>query len=175
MDARPSCRRAARAVVVGADGRPADPLQLVDGGVEGDGADDVGRAGLLPLGRVGPHDLVEVDEIDGAATGQERVAVGERVPRADEDAGPERGVHLVAAPGHEVGVGGQRPVGGELGGVDEHRDAAAWAASMMSSSGGSQPVTLEAPVMASSRGAGPSSRAVATSSTVKVPSLPHST
>ena len=118
MAARPSRRRRGELVVVGGDRVPADALELVDGRVERDGADDVRRAGLLALGRVGPHDLVEVDQVDGAAAGQERVAVGEGRPGADEHAGAERGVHLVPAPGEVVGGGRQRPVGGELGGVD---------------------------------------------------------
>ena len=76
--ARVAARRAS-CVVVRGDRRPADALELVDGGVQGDRADHVGRAGLLALGRLGPHDLVEIDEVDGAAAGQERIAVGERV------------------------------------------------------------------------------------------------
>ena len=42
-------------------------------------------------------------------------------------------------------------------------------------SGGRQPVTLEAPVIASSRGKGPSSSTAATASAQKVPSEAHST
>ena len=38
-------------------------------------ADHVGRAGLLALGRIGPDHLVEVDQVDRAAAGEERVAV----------------------------------------------------------------------------------------------------
>jgi hypothetical protein len=45
----------------------------------------------------------------------------------------------------------------------------------MASIGGSQPVTLEAPVTANSRGRGEASRAAVTSSTENVPSGPHST
>ena len=60
--------------LVGRDGLPADALQLVHGRAEGDRADDVGRAGLLPLGRLGPDDLVEVDQVDGATAGEEGVA-----------------------------------------------------------------------------------------------------
>ena len=78
---------------------------------QGDGADDVGRAGLLPLGRIGPDHLVQIDQVDRAAAGQERVALGEGGPGPDQHAGAERGVHLVPAPGHVVGRGGQRPVG----------------------------------------------------------------
>jgi hypothetical protein len=46
---------------------------------------------------------------------------------------------------------------------------------MISGSGGSQPVTLEAPVIASSRGTGRWSSAATTSSAANVPSLSHST
>ncbi len=121
--ARPGRRRRASSSSWSAIGVPADGRELVDGGVERDGADHVRRAGLLPLGRLGPDHLVEVDEVDRPAAGEERVAVGEGAPGPDEHAGAERGVHLVAAPGQEVGGGGHRAVGGELGGVDEHRDA----------------------------------------------------
>ena len=113
---------ASELVVVVGDGVPADVAEGVDGGVQGDGADDVGGTRLFTLGRVGPGDLVQVDEVDGATTGEERVAVGEAGPGADQHPGAERGVHLVTAPRHVVGGGGQRSVGGELGGVDEHGD-----------------------------------------------------
>ena len=97
---------------------------FVDGGVESDRAEDVGGAGFFAFGRVGPHDLVEVDEVDGAATGEERVAVGEGASRPDEGAGAEGRVHLVPAPRHEVDRGWETSVGCELGGVDEDGDAA---------------------------------------------------
>ena len=42
MDGEALVQAGGEGVVVGADGGPADPIQLVDGGVEGDGADDVG-------------------------------------------------------------------------------------------------------------------------------------
>ena len=77
--------------LVGPDGVPADPLQLVHGRAEGNGADDVGGAGLLPLGRLGPDDLVEVDQVDGAAAGQEGVAGLERTPRGPISAPAPKG------------------------------------------------------------------------------------
>ena len=86
-------------------------------------ADHVGRSGFLAVGRGGPDDLVEVDQVDGAAADQERVAVLERRPWADQRAGAERRVHLVPAEGDEVGVGGERPVRRELRAVDQDRDA----------------------------------------------------
>ena len=110
--------------LVGPDGVPADPLQLVHGRPEGDGADDVGGPGLLPLRWLGPDDLVEVDQVDGAAAGEEGVARLERPPRCDQRAGSERRVELVAAEGHEVRSRRQRSVRGELGGVEQDRDAA---------------------------------------------------
>ena len=155
--ASPSRSRRGHGVVVGVDG-VGQPMrvQLVDGGVEGDGADHVGRAGLLPFGRVGPHHLVEVDEVDGAAAGEERVAARRRRRAGtDEDAGAERGVHLVAAPGHEVGVGrAAGRCGASWAASTSTGTPRSWAAAMMASSGGSQPVTFDAPVMASSRGRG---------------------
>ena len=92
---------------------------------EGDGADDVGRAGLLALGRVGPHDLVEVDEVDGAAAGEERVAVGERVAAGPMSTPAPNGAYILwPLQATKSAVAGQRPVGCELGGVDEHGHAA---------------------------------------------------
>ena len=92
---------------------------------EGDGAEQVGRAGLLPVGQVGPHDLVERDGVDrAAATMVGRAA--EAVSAPDERAATERGVQLVRRQRDEVEVLGvavgphvDRPVRGELGGVDE--------------------------------------------------------
>ena len=49
------------------------------------------------------------------------------------------------------------------------------AAAQISSTGGSHPVTLEAPVSASRAGGRPSSSTRTTSSVSKVPSVPHST
>ena len=65
-----------------ADGVPADPLQLVHCRAEGDGADDVGGAGLLAFGWLGPDHLVQVDQVDRAAAGEERVAGLEGVAAA---------------------------------------------------------------------------------------------
>lgn len=53
--------------------------------------------------------------------------------------------------------------------------ARSWAAPMMPSSGGSQSVTFDAPMMASSFVRGPSDSAAVTWSTVKVPAVEHST
>ena len=61
---------------MGDDRVPADARELVDRGVQRDRAEHVGRAGLLPFGRIAPHDLVEIDEVDRAAAREERVAVG---------------------------------------------------------------------------------------------------
>ncbi len=105
--------------LVGPDGVPADAGEGGQGGLQGDGADDVRGAGLLAFGRLGPDHLVEVDEVDGPAAGQEGVALGEGGPGADEDAGAVGGVHLVAGEGQVVRPGRQGPVGGELGGVED--------------------------------------------------------
>ncbi len=43
---------------------------------------------------------------------------------ADQGAGAERGVELVTAQGEEVGRGREGSVRRQLGGVDQHRDAA---------------------------------------------------
>ena len=75
--------------------------------------------------QVGPHDLVERDGIDRAAAAVVGRAA-EAVPVSDERAAPERCVQLVRRQGDEVEVLGvvvrphvDRPVRGELGGVDE--------------------------------------------------------
>ena len=83
MARSPSYSRPASARLVGRDGVPADPSELVHGRPEGHRADDVGRAGLLALGRIGPDHLVEVDQVDGAAAGQEGIAVLEDPARPD--------------------------------------------------------------------------------------------
>ena len=99
-------------------------VELVDGACQRDGADHVGRAGLLPLGRVGPDHLVEVDEVDGAAAGQERVALGERRRGARCSTPAPNGAYILCPlQARKSAVAGQRPVGGELGGVDQHRHA----------------------------------------------------
>ena len=49
------------------------------------------------------------------------------------------------------------------------------ASAEISSTGGSQPVTFDAPVMARRAGVGPSSSTATTSAVVKVPAVPHST
>ena len=110
-------------------------VERVDGGVQGHGADDVGGAGLFPIGRVGPDHLVEVDEVHGAAAGQEWVALGEGAPWADEHSGAEGGVHLVAAPGEEVRLGGQGRWAASWAASTSTGMPRAWAASMSSSSG----------------------------------------
>jgi hypothetical protein len=111
--------------VVRGDPLRADARQLGDRRREGDGADHVRRASLLAVGEsLRPDDLVEVHEVDRAATGEERVAVGEGGARADERPGAVRRVHLVAAERDEVGAGGKRPVRRELGRVDEDGHAA---------------------------------------------------
>ena len=109
--------------LVGTDGVPADPLQLVHGRAEGDGPDDVGRAGLLAFGGFGPDHLVQVDQVDGAPAGQEGIAGLEDAPRADERAGAEGRVELVPAEGHEVGSRRQGSVGRQLGRIEQDGDA----------------------------------------------------
>ena len=59
------------------DRRPTELLERFDGGVEGHRADDVRGARLLAVGRIGPDDLVEVHQVDGTPTGEERIALGE--------------------------------------------------------------------------------------------------
>ena len=109
---------------MGRNGLPADPFELVHGRPEGDGADDVGGTGLLTLGRIGPDDLVEVDQVDGATTGEEGVTVLEDPARPDERAGAEGRVELVTAEGHEVGSLGEGTVRCQLCRVEQDGDPA---------------------------------------------------
>ena len=74
MARNPSWSRAESAASWARIGVPADPLQLVHGGAEGHRPDHVGRPRLLSFGGLGPDHLVEVDQVDRAAAGQERVA-----------------------------------------------------------------------------------------------------
>ena len=111
-------------VLVRRDRPPADALKVVHGLPEGDRTDDIGRAGLLPLGRIRPDDLVEVDQVHRPAAGEKRIAVLEDLPRADERTGTEGRVELVAAEGDEIGPGGQGAMGGQLCRIEEDRDAA---------------------------------------------------
>ena len=67
-----------RAVVLD-DRRPADRGELAHGGSQRDGADDIRRSRLLALGRFGPDDLVEVDELDGPTAGEVGVPLFEHV------------------------------------------------------------------------------------------------
>ena len=73
MPSRPACRRAQSARSRSAIASM-PMLERVAGRGEGDGADHVRRAGLEALGRVGPDDVVERDELDRAAAVQQRVA-----------------------------------------------------------------------------------------------------
>jgi hypothetical protein len=82
---------------------------------EGDGAEDVGEPAASRSGRARP------DHVDGAAAGEERVAVGEGGAPADQRPGA---VGVVAAEGEEIGVGPGRTMRCELRGVEEDRYAA---------------------------------------------------
>ena len=73
-------------------------------------------------------------------------------PRPDQRARRRRGIELVAAEGHVVRRGGRGRCGASWAASTTTGMPRSWAASMMASRGGSQPVTLEAPVMASSAG-----------------------
>ena len=119
---QPIAHEPADVAVVGDNGRPPDLTECVDGGVQGHGPDDVRGAGLLPVGRVGPNDLVKLDEVDGTAAGKKGIAVGEGAARPDQYAGSERRVHLVPAPGEEVGPIRKRAVRRQLGGIDGDGD-----------------------------------------------------
>src|SRR5207249_8277854 len=68
------------------------------------------------------NDLVQIDEVDGAAAGEKWVAVDERGPGTDQHARAVRRVHLVTTPRHVVGSDRQGSVRCELGRVDEYGD-----------------------------------------------------
>ena len=124
MARRPSCSRVDSAASWPAMASQPRRPHLVHGRTEGHGTHHVGGSGLLALGRLGPDDLVQVDQVDGAAAGEERVPGGEDAPRPDQRAGTVGGVELVPAEGDEVGVGGECAVRGELRRIEEDRDAA---------------------------------------------------
>ena len=87
-----------------------------------DRAHHVGRPRLVALGRVGPHDVVERDELDRPAAAQQRLAALEGAAAGDERAGPERRVELVPRQREVVDARGRHVDGAmrrELGGVDE--------------------------------------------------------
>ena len=163
--------------LVGGDRVPADRAQGVDGGVQCDGADHVGRAGLLAVGGCGPDDLVEADQVDGAAPGEEGVPGREQRPRADGAPEPNGAYSLCPLRATKSAVVGRGRCGASWAPSTTTGTPRVWAASMMASIGGTQPVTLDAPVTASSAGlrSPGASRAAVTSSTPNVPSVPHST
>ena len=94
----------------------------VDRSVQRHCPDHVRRTGFLAVGRVGPDNFAKLDEVDRAATGQERVTVGEGLARPDEHSCSEGCIHLVAAPGDEIGLLGEVTVRRELGAVDSYGD-----------------------------------------------------
>ncbi len=117
MPASPRRRRSA------SDPSCADGPQLVDGGVQRHRSNHVRRARFLPLRRRRPQHLVQVDRLDRATAGQERIAFGECRSGADQDPGAEGRIHLVPAPRDEVRIRRDRSVGGELRGIDHDRHA----------------------------------------------------
>ena len=77
---------AAAVAVVGVYRGPADPSEVVDGGVAGDGADPLGAPASSTVRRVRPHDVVELNEVDRSPAGEEGIAVDERVVEPEEAA-----------------------------------------------------------------------------------------
>ena len=116
------------------DGGEADlVLQDLPGHRHGHDADGVGRAGILAAKRLGGQIIFcRRDEFDRSAAD----LVGRRDRKqagiAQEHAGAEGGIHLVARKGHEVemvaltaAAHGNRPVPGQLGRIDKHQTAVA--------------------------------------------------
>ena len=127
--AQPCERVAEQQALVIDDAVPADLAQRRRRRGEGDGPEQVGGSRLLPVGKVGPCDVVERDRVDGAAPTMVWRA-RERVSAPDNRAATERRVQLVRRQRHEVEVLGivmgthvDRPVRGQLGGVDEDSPA----------------------------------------------------
>ena len=125
VDRRPT-RDAAprRGGVVGDDVRPADGGERVDSGVEGDGADDVGGAGLFPIGRVGHTTSSRSTQVHRRRHRPGTGRLPRRCPGGPMRTPPPKGAYILwplqARKSARVAGGG----GGELGGVDEHRDVA---------------------------------------------------
>ena len=73
-------------------------------------------------GGVGPDDLVEVDQVDRPAPGQERVAgLEERSAARSRAPAPNGAYSLWPLKATKSAVGGEGAVGGELGGVHHDR------------------------------------------------------
>ena len=133
------------------DGVHAEREQAAARRRERDDADHVRRAGLVALGRAGPDDVVERDELDRAAAVQQRRAVGE--PRRRRPARRRRTARTAC---------GRRARGSRCprAAMSIGRCGASWAASTNSrrrggarsrparATGHTSPVTFEAPVTA---------------------------
>jgi hypothetical protein len=99
-----------------------DTKQRADRRGKRHGSDDVRRAGLVALRRVGPDDLGRRHELDRSAPVQQRLVLGQPAFVAAQRAGSERCVELVARERQEVDAGAghvDRTVRSELGSVDE--------------------------------------------------------
>ena len=135
----------------------------------------LGDPASFAVGRLRPDHLVQVDQVDGAATGQEGVTILEGAPRPDQGAGPVGRVELVSTEGDVVGSGWERPVGGQLSRVEQYRDASVvgFATDLLHRR---EPAGhVGRPRHGEQRGRGPSSSTAVTSATSKVPSGAHST
>ena len=90
----------------------------------------------------------------GAAAGEEPVPDRQHPPGSHQHAGAERGVHLWPLQARKSASPGSGRCGASWAASTSTGMPLWCAAAMMSGRGGSQPVTWEAPVIASSRGAG---------------------
>ena len=110
-------------------GGPAGGGQRVAGGGDGEGAEDVGGAGLVAgLGVLMPFALGGADRTDRAAALEVGVGALQPVAAADQDAGAEGRVELVAGEGDVVEVERgevELAMRDELGGVDQDAGAVA--------------------------------------------------
>ncbi len=104
----------------------ADGGQLADGSRQGHRADGVGAAGLVTVGRLGPGDAVEGDDLHRAAAGHIGVAARKNVAPANDGAGPKGGIHLMGRDRDEIQVRrvvqrahGHLAVWGQLGAVGQ--------------------------------------------------------
>ena len=144
--------------------------------MQGDCPHHVGRTRLLAVGGAVQMTSSRSTRSTAPPPARNGSPVSNSCAGPDQRAGAERGVELVSAEGQEVGVGRQGAVRRQLGGVDEHGDTA-FVGGPDDLLDRRQPAgTFDAPVTASRAGGrGPASRAAATSSTPKLPSVPHST
>ena len=105
-----------------------DGVQIIHGGVQADGAGEIGRAGLEFVRRRLPGAVEKIHAGDHVAAALERRHFLQQFAPAIEDADAGRAANFVAGKGEEIAADFlhvHRAVAGALGGVHQGDDAAA--------------------------------------------------